>query len=106
LRSTRGRSAKPATLHPGALAILCEALSSIGANRCVDQATRYCPGQIIEVRHPLPIDRGPVCGRASPLSITDYNQLSQIDARDATDARVCVLQLTMIVLERPAGRSS
>jgi 1,4-dihydroxy-2-naphthoyl-CoA hydrolase len=94
------------SLHPGALAILAEALGSIGANLCVDQARHYCLGQILEVHHPQPIDHGPVCGRTTPLLITPHSQTWQTDIRDATGARVCVSQLTMIVLERPSGRPS
>ena len=92
-----------ADLHPGTLAIVCEALGSIGANLCVDQTTHYCLGQIIEINHPLPVERGPVCGRATPLLRTAHSQIWQIDVQDATGARVCVSQLTMIVLERPPG---
>jgi 1,4-dihydroxy-2-naphthoyl-CoA hydrolase len=94
---TRGETG---ALHPGTLAILAETLGSIGANLCVDQATHYCLGQILEVHHPLPVERGPVCGRASPLLITPHSQIWQVDVRDGAGVRVSVSQLTMIVLER------
>jgi 1,4-dihydroxy-2-naphthoyl-CoA hydrolase len=90
-------------LHPGALAILAEALGSIGANLCVDQSKWYCLGQVLQLHHPIPARCGPLCGRASPLSITASSQLWQIDIRDATGARVCVSDLVLVVLERPTN---
>jgi 1,4-dihydroxy-2-naphthoyl-CoA hydrolase len=93
-------------LHPGALGILAEALGSIAANMCVDQSRQYCLGQILQLHHPVPVRRGPLCGRASPLLITSASQLWQIEIRDGTGARVSVADLTMIVLQRDAAAQS
>ena len=101
----RTRSAS-GTLHAGALGILSETLGSIAASLCVDQAHRYCLGQILHVDHPEAITRGPLCGRATPLILAAHSHVWQIDIKDTTGARVCVAHLTMIILERRPASSS
>jgi 1,4-dihydroxy-2-naphthoyl-CoA hydrolase len=94
---TQGESGE---LHPGSLAIVAEALGSIGANLCVDQRTHRCLGQSLSIYHPLPVTSGPVRGRASPRLMTPHSQIWKTDIWDATGALVCISHLTMIVLEQ------
>jgi len=94
----RTRGADGALAH-GALAIAAETLASVGANMCVDSG-HACLGQVLHLQHAEPVVRGPVSGRATPLWIRARDQLWQIEFRDAGDARVCVAQLTLAVIDR------
>jgi 1,4-dihydroxy-2-naphthoyl-CoA hydrolase len=90
------------TLHHGALAILAETLGSLGATMCVDRHRQVCLGQILHVQHAGPVERGPLSGRARPLWIRDQSQLWEIQVRDGAGERVCIVQLTLAVVDRPA----
>ena len=94
---------EPGTMHRGALAILAETLGSQAANLCVDQSRQVAVGQILHLNHPVEVTSGPICGRALPLSRNNLSQVWEIDIRDSADARLCVAQLTMAVLDRPSA---
>ena len=97
----RTRNAE-AALHRGALAILAETLGSLGATMCVDRHRQVCLGQILHVQHAGPVERGPLSGRARPLWIRDQSQLWEIQVLDGAGERVCIVQLTLAVVDRPA----
>jgi 1,4-dihydroxy-2-naphthoyl-CoA hydrolase len=90
------------TLHHGALAILAETLGSLGATMCVDQHRQVCLGQILHVQHAGPVERGPILGRARPLWIRAQSQLWEIQIRDGAGEPICIVQLTLAVVDRPA----
>ena len=69
---------------------------------CLDLSRQICLGQILHLQHPIAAARGPLCGRASPLSIGELSQLWETRIRDGTGALVCIAQLTLAVLDRPA----
>ena len=89
------------TLHHGALAILAETLGSLGANMCVDRHRQVCLGQILEVQHAGPVERGPLSGPARPVWVHTQSQLWEIQVEDGRGERVCVVQLTLAVVDRP-----
>ena len=89
------------TLHHGSLAILAETLGSVGASMCVDASRHICLGQILHLQHPAAAVRGPLRGRATPLARDDAQQLWEIQIRDGNGTRVCIAQLTVVVLDRP-----
>jgi 1,4-dihydroxy-2-naphthoyl-CoA hydrolase len=91
----------PGTLHHGALAVLVETLGSVAAAMCVDLTRQICLGQILHQQHPEPAVRGPLSGRAVPLSLGAQSQLWEIQVRDGLGTRVCIAQLTLAVLDRP-----
>jgi 1,4-dihydroxy-2-naphthoyl-CoA hydrolase len=90
------------TLHHGALAIVAETLGSVGASMCVDMSRRLCLGQVLHLQHAGPVGRGPLRARAVPLWIQAQSQLWEIQIHDDAGARVCVAQLALAVVDRPA----
>ena len=90
------------SLHHGALAVLAETLASVGATMCVDASRQACLGQVLHLQHAHPIARGPVSGRARPLWVEPRSQLWEIEIRDGAGVRVCMAQLTLAVIDRPA----
>jgi 1,4-dihydroxy-2-naphthoyl-CoA hydrolase len=90
------------TLDPGAIAILAETLASVGATMCVDLTRQACLGQVLHLQHARLAERGPVRGRARALWIQPRSQLWEIDVSDGVGARICIAQLTLAVVDRPA----
>ena len=87
-------------LHGGASVLLAETLGSVGANLCVDPATRYCIGQEINANHLRAVSQGRVTGRASPIHLGRNSQVWEIRISDDDDRLTCISRLTMAVLDR------
>ncbi len=94
------------TLDPGAIAILAETLASVGATMCVDLTRQACLGQVLHLQHAGPVGHGPLRGRARPLWVQPRNQLWEIAVTDGAGAQVCIAQLALAVVDRPAGVSA
>ena len=91
------------TLHHGALAVLAETLASVGATMCVDASRQACLGQVLHLQHAGPVACGPVSGRARPVWVKSGSQLWDVEIRDGSGERVCVAQLALAVVDRPAA---
>jgi 1,4-dihydroxy-2-naphthoyl-CoA hydrolase len=90
------------TLDHGAIAILAETLASVGATMCVDRTRQACLGQVLHLQHAGPLRQGPARGRARPLWVQPRNQLWEIAVTDASGTPVCMAQLALAVVDRPA----
>jgi 1,4-dihydroxy-2-naphthoyl-CoA hydrolase len=89
-------------LHGGASAALAETLGSVGSNLCVDPGKNMCVGQEINASHVRPVSNGIVLGIAKPVHLGTRSHIWEIRITDSKDKLVCISQLTMFVLDRPA----
>lgn len=98
------RTTQPAgLLHGGASVALAETLGSIAANLCVDPRRWVCVGQEINASHLRPVRTGTVTGTAKPVYIGRKSQVWQIDITDERQRKVCVVRLTIAVVEAGHG---
>jgi len=87
-------------LHGGASVALAETLGSMGANLCVDPATKICVGLEINANHVRAARSGYVIGTASPIHIGGSTQLWQTRIVDEQERLICISRLTVAVLDR------
>lgn len=82
----------------GAIAVLAEALGSIGASLCIDTPKSRCVGQSLHIHHLESVGAGPIKGRATPISMTDTTHVWRIEVRDAAGTAVSTATLMLAVL--------
>ena len=98
------RTIQPAgLLHGGASVALAESLGSIAASLCVDPRTRTCVGQEINASHLRPVRDGEVTGVARPMHRGRRSQVWEIRITDQRERLVCVVRLTVAVVDRGHG---
>jgi 1,4-dihydroxy-2-naphthoyl-CoA hydrolase len=101
------RTVQPAgLLHGGASVALAESLGSIAASLCVDPERSVCVGQEISASHLRPVRKGPVTGTARPLRIGRLSQVWEILIEDSRGRKVCVVRLTVAVVDAGHGGGS
>ena len=96
------RTVQPARiLHGGASVVLGETLGSVAAYLCIDPGQKMAVGLEINANHVRAVREGYVTGTVRPLHIGHSTQIWEINVRDDQDRLVCILRLTMAILDHP-----
>jgi len=87
-------------LHGGASVVLAETLGSVASNLCVDRKHKICVGLDINAHHVRSSRSGFVTGTTTPIHLGNLTQIWEIKITDEKKSLICIVRLTMAVLNR------